>query len=157
MELMNLEERFLPPLSFDFLDLDLHKAHTIWCCSEPVIRIYTRPALHKTAMRMSGLMFTYRLNLKIDVYRIKLDNGCLKGQWFKMHWWPFCRYQSLWESKTLNIQHVNLSIKVLIMKETNESEKKNKHKDEEAWMRDHPGEEFKPFDPKRELPYKPKK
>jgi hypothetical protein len=45
------------------------------------------------------------------------------------------------------------------MKQTDKSnnQKKYKHEDEDSWITDHPGEEFKPFDPERKTPYKPKK
>ena len=37
------------------------------------------------------------------------------------------------------------------------NQRKYKHEDEDAWLKDHPGERFKPFDPKRKIPYKSEK
>jgi len=36
-------------------------------------------------------------------------------------------------------------------------EEKYKHQDEEEWLRENPGKEFKPFDPEREIIDKKKK
>ena len=43
------------------------------------------------------------------------------------------------------------------IKQTDKSkdQRKYKHEDEDAWIKDNPGEKFKPFDPKRKIPYKP--
>lgn len=35
--------------------------------------------------------------------------------------------------------------------------KKYKHKDEDAWLRENPGKEFKPFDPERDIDYSEKR
>ena len=42
----------------------------------------------------------------------------------------------------------------LIQIEQTEKPKKYKHDDEDAWLKDHPGKKFKPFDPERKLAYK---
>jgi hypothetical protein len=36
-------------------------------------------------------------------------------------------------------------------------QRRYKHKDEDAWIKDNPGEVFWPFNPQRALPYKPGK
>ena len=35
--------------------------------------------------------------------------------------------------------------------------KKYKHKDEDAWLRENPGKEFRPFDPERDIDYSEKR
>lgn len=49
--------------------------------------------------------------------------------------------------------------RLIFIVEQTEQEKDGpyKHPDEDAYLKDHPDELFEPFDPSRELPYKPKK
>lgn len=58
-----------------------------------------------------------------------------------------------WENLNTQTTVFNLNGGLIKIEQT-QKPKKYKHDDEDAWLKDHPGKEFKPFDPERKLAHK---